>query len=311
MSRFANLPLAVRLATAFGAQAIALLLVTLLALNAFGTFGAGVQELSRRDVRAVSLAGEVGQHVQSIGRLATEHLYVYDGDVKTRDRIATQIEAMATTAQGDAKQLTALTKGNPHMANFSEQVLAWDKALNMALTRSRAESVRGADDRSGSRDIYTAQMSPAMERLFKTMEQLQDSIQGQAQATAGDLEAAQSSRSRVLLIVLAVSLLLATAFAVVITRSVVGPVRALMSRLRSLDEQCLTELTGGLEAAAAGPAPPPPPVISRTPRSRSPPRSSCAARTSSDNSAPASTRCSPRRSAASRRTPRCAVSSAC
>jgi hypothetical protein len=49
--------LAVRLATAFDAQAVALLVVTLLALNAFGTFGAGVHELSTQNVRAVSLAG--------------------------------------------------------------------------------------------------------------------------------------------------------------------------------------------------------------------------------------------------------------
>jgi methyl-accepting chemotaxis protein len=252
MSRFANLPLAVRLAAAFGLQAIALLLVTVLALQAFGTFRHEVHALSTQNVRAVSLAGEVGQHVQSIGRLSTEHLYVYDGDLKAQDRLATQIEAMGTDAEGDAKQLAALAEGNPHMASFTKQVLAWDKALNTALTRSRAESVSGTDDRSGSRDIYTGQISPAMQRLFETMEQLQDSIQGQAQATVADLESAQSSRSRLLLIVVGVALLLATAFAVVITRSVVGPVRGLMSRLRSLDEQDLTQLTGGLEASAGG-----------------------------------------------------------
>ena len=37
-----------------------------------------------------------------------------------------------------------------------------------------------------------------------------------------------------------------------ITRSVVAPVRALRRRLRSLDEHCLQDLTTGLEAAAAG-----------------------------------------------------------
>jgi methyl-accepting chemotaxis protein len=252
MSRFANLPLAARLAAAFGLQAIALLLVTALALQAFGTFRHQVGELSSRDVRAVSLAGEVGQHVQSIGRLSAEHLYVYDGDVKTQDQIAAKIAAMGTDAQGNAKELAALVKGNPHMASFTDQVLVWDKALNAALARSRAESVSGADDRSGSRDLYTEQISPVMDRLFKTMEQLQDSIQAEARATATNVQAEQSSRSRLLLIVLAVSLLLAAAFAVVITRSVVGPVHGLMSRLRSLDEHCLTDLTDGLEAAASG-----------------------------------------------------------
>ena len=46
MSRFANLPLAVRLAAAFGLQAVALLLVTVLALDAFGMFRDEVDELS-------------------------------------------------------------------------------------------------------------------------------------------------------------------------------------------------------------------------------------------------------------------------
>ena len=39
--------------------------------------------------------------------------------------------------------------------------------------------------------------------------------------------------------------------AVVITRSIVNPVRGLVERLRRLDEQDLTELTAGLESAAA------------------------------------------------------------
>src|SRR6187200_1592350 len=89
-----------------------------------------------------------------------------------------------------------------------------------------------------------------MDVLFTTLEELQDSVEGEAHATAAKVESGQSSRSRLLLIVVAISLLLASA--IVITRSVVGPVRALMSRLRSLDEDCLEELTTGLEATATG-----------------------------------------------------------
>jgi hypothetical protein len=80
MPRFANLPLAVRLAAAFGLQLIALALVTLLAFEAFGSFKSEVRGLAERDVRAVSIAGQAGQKVQAIGRLAAEHLYVDDGD---------------------------------------------------------------------------------------------------------------------------------------------------------------------------------------------------------------------------------------
>src|SRR3954451_20382283 len=149
MSRFANLPLAVRLAAAFGMQAVALLLVTLLAFDAFGSFNHEIKGLSRRDVRAVSLAGEVGQQVQSIGRLATEHLYVYDGDLENQDRIAAEARASIADATKDAAELSALTKGNAAMAAFSAQATTWGKDLDEALTRSRAETVSGADDRSG------------------------------------------------------------------------------------------------------------------------------------------------------------------
>jgi nitrogen fixation/metabolism regulation signal transduction histidine kinase len=252
ISRFANLPLAVRLAAAFGLQAVALLLVTVLALNAFGNFRNEVHGLSTYDVRAVSLAGEVGQHIQSIGRLATEHLYVYDGDLKSQDQIAARIKTMSADAQGDAKQLAALLESDPNIESFSEQATVWGHALDEALAKSRAETVSGTDNRTGSRDLYTGRISPGMDQLFKTLEELQDSVQANTQATNTHVAAQQGARKRLLLIVVGLSLLLATAFAVLITRSVVRPVHALMSRLRSLDEHCLTDLTGGLEAAATG-----------------------------------------------------------
>jgi methyl-accepting chemotaxis protein len=252
MSRFANLPLAVRLAAAFGLQAAALLLVTVLALNAFGTFGDAVDELSTRDVRAVTLAGQIGQDVQSIGRLATEHLYVYDGDLKSQDQIAARIKPMNTEAQGEAKQLAALLADDPNIASFSEQATSWGNALNTALAKSRAETVSGTANRTDSRDLYTGRISPGMDQLFKTIKELQDSVQARTHATTAHVDAQQAARTRMLLIVVGLSLLLATAFAVVITRSVVRPVHALMSRLRSLDERDLTQLTDGLEATAGG-----------------------------------------------------------
>src|SRR3954470_10954709 len=141
MSRFANLPLAVRLAAAFGLQAVALLLVTLLAFEAFGSFKHEVKGLSERDVRAVSLAGEVGQQVQSIGRLAAEHVYVHAGDLAAQDRVAAEAKASIADATKDAAELAALTQGNANMAAFSAQATIWGKDLNEALARSRAETI--------------------------------------------------------------------------------------------------------------------------------------------------------------------------
>ena len=120
MSRFASLPLAVRLAAAFGLQAVALIVVTVLALNALGTFRAEVHDLAETDVRAVSAAGEVGQYVQAIGRMSTEHLYVHAGDTAAQQALAAEIEELRADAQADADRLRTLVRGNAQMARFDE-----------------------------------------------------------------------------------------------------------------------------------------------------------------------------------------------
>ena len=82
--------------------------------------------------------------------------------------------------------------------------------------------------------------------------ELQAAVRENTNATVEGVAARASSTSRLLLIVMVVAQLIALFTAVVITRSVVRPVRALVARLRSLDAHCLTELTAGLEAAAEG-----------------------------------------------------------
>ena len=246
MSRFASLPLAVRVATAFGLQAIALIVVTVLALNALGTFRAEVHDLAETDVRAVSLAGEVGQYVQAIGRLSTEHLYVHAGDSAAQQALAAEIEELRADAQADAVRLRTLVRGNTQMARFDELVGPWNEALTKALELS----VAGRSD--AAQRLYSGSIEPEMEELFTTLVALQRSVEADTEATAAAVEADERAHARLLRIVLGVSLLVAIGFSVLITRSVVKPVRELMARLRSLDEHCLTELTAGLEAAAAG-----------------------------------------------------------
>ena len=63
-----------------------MLAITLTAVQAFGTFRDDTQKLSDRDVRALAVAGELGQDVQGAGREAVEHLYVYDGVSPRRKR---------------------------------------------------------------------------------------------------------------------------------------------------------------------------------------------------------------------------------
>src|SRR5262249_44757865 len=71
-----------------------------------------------------------------------------------------------------------------------------------------------------------------------------------AEATA--VKGRASSTSRLLIVVLLIALAVSGAIAVLIIRSVVGPVRGLMERMESLNEHCVQDLTEGLEAAAQG-----------------------------------------------------------
>jgi methyl-accepting chemotaxis protein len=255
MSRFANLPLAARLGAAFGLLAIALLLVTVTAVRVFGQFGHDTDRLAHDKVRAVVLAGDLGQRVQAVGQLTAEHLYVYDGDLKNEDRIAATINSVDNGAIADGKKLGPLVKGTAAaapLARFNTTATRWGAALTKALKLSRTETVSGVDDRSGSRSLYTGQVSPAMKSLATSISALQTAVAKETDTMAGDVKGKADGTARLLIVILLVSLLAAGALAVLIIRSVVGPVRGLMNRLQSVNDHCLQALTDGLEAAAGG-----------------------------------------------------------
>ena len=255
MSRLANLPIAARLGAGFGLLALAMLAITLTAVQAFGTFRDDTQKLSDRDVRALAVAGELGQDVQGAGREAVEHLYVYDGDLASQDKIQADAEAMLKQTKAESAELTKLLAGTPaaaQAAKIAKASDAWSAKVTEAVKRSRQETVDNVEERDGSRKLYVEEISGETGTLAADVVALQAAVNKGTDATADAVAARAGSTSKMLLIVMAIALLFATAIAVLITRSVVGPVKGLMNRLRSLDEQDLTSLTSGLEAAAAG-----------------------------------------------------------
>ncbi|MBE2316222.1 methyl-accepting chemotaxis protein [Solirubrobacter sp. CPCC 204708] len=255
MSRLSNLPIAARLGAGFGLLAVAMLAITLTAMQAFGTFRDDAQRLSDRDVRSLAAAGSLAQDLQGVGRETVEHLYVYDGDLETQDELQATIEQMSKEARVESTTLTELLKGTPagdQAAKILKDSTAWGALVTEAVKRSRQETVDNVEERDGSRTLYVEQISPQTDALAKQIVTLQGTVSKGTDAAADAVAARAGSTSRTLLIVLIVALLVATAIAVLITRSVVGPVRALMARLRGLEEQDLTSLTSGLEAAAAG-----------------------------------------------------------
>jgi methyl-accepting chemotaxis protein len=255
MSRLANLPIAVRLGAGFGLLAVAMLAITLLATHAFGSFRDDTQRLSDRDVRALAVAGQLGQNLQGAGRETVEHLYVYDGDLKAQDEIQATFEQMLKEAQAESTELSQLTQGTAaatQAATISKSVTAWGELATEAVKRSREETVRSVEERDGSRTLYVEQISGQTGELAEEVVALQDAVNKGTDATADAVAARAGTTSRTLLIVAFVALAFAAGIAVLITRSVVGPVKGLMVRLRGLDEQDLTSLTSGLEAAATG-----------------------------------------------------------
>jgi methyl-accepting chemotaxis protein len=255
MSRVANLPIAARLGIAFGLLAAALLALTLTATHAFGTFHDETENVDHRYVRALAVAGQLGQDLQGTGRETAEHLYVYDGNLKAEDAIQARVEKLRrqTTANGATLvQLLHGTAADEEASKFTTHAIAWSGLVEDALRQSRAETLRGDEDRAGSRTLFQSRISPQTDELAAEALALQDAVRAETNASVERVAAGASHTSRVLLLVMLVALAIAAAFAVMITRSVVRPVRGLMDRLQSLDAHCLQDLTDGLEAAAKG-----------------------------------------------------------
>ena len=185
MSRFANLPLAVRLAAAFGLQAVALLLVTLLAFEAFGSFKHEVKGSPRGCARSRSPARSARRSSRSAGSrpstststTATWH----------QDRIAAEVKAIDRAARRrSAAELGALTKGDPNMATFSEQATTWSKcAQRGARALARRDRRRQRGPLRLARPLHREGL-PAMSQLFATRAAagLDRGVDARARATA-------------------------------------------------------------------------------------------------------------------------------
>src|SRR5688500_14074574 len=113
MQRFRNLRLAGRLGLGFGALAAALLAVAVLASVRMGGLGEEIQQLHDSEVAAVETAGGMSTRGSTIAATATQHLYVYDGDLATEDKIAEDIEKLAGQNHDAAESLARLLAGTP------------------------------------------------------------------------------------------------------------------------------------------------------------------------------------------------------
>ena len=307
MSRLANLPIAVRLGAAFGLLALALLAITLIATRAFGTFHDDTRRLNARDVRALAVAGQLGQDLQGVGRQTAEHLYVYDGDLKSQDAIQATIEKSAKQTRAAAAELSTLvagTRAEDETEAFIAHATTWNALVDDALRQSRDETIADAEDRDGSRELYTEQDQPADRRARGGGRRAAErGARGDRRDRRRASRRAPPPPPALLLIVMVVAQVLALLTAVVITRSVVRPVRGLMDRLRSLDDALPDRADRGPRGLRRRR------LHARRDAGHDAARGALDRRARTALGRP-STRCSPRRSARSRPTARCAGSSA-
>jgi methyl-accepting chemotaxis protein len=250
-----NLRLAVRLAIAFGALAVGLLLVGGVALQQVGGLKDRTQKLSDRDLTATSLASALGERAAVIGHHVAQHLYVYDGDLENEDKVQKQAEALGAANIRDGKALDTLVAGTPSekaLKEFDAARTAYVELWKKAFELSRQETVDGVEERDGSRTLYEEKVAPASQAVVDAADALRASIAKHANATAHEAKASADSGETLIIVVALVALAAAAALGLWVTRSVTRPVAALGDRLRSMNDHCLAGLTNGLEAVAQG-----------------------------------------------------------
>jgi methyl-accepting chemotaxis protein len=255
MQTFRNLNLSVRLGAAFGALAVALIVATVVSFNGLKGLEEDTHKLSDRDVNALRHLVTVSEDFLANGYLLLKHLYVEDGDVRAQDATAKQIAEFDREALESIDGLRPKLEteaGREVLARFAQSIEQFQAASGRAIELSRQETVDGVEERDGSRSQYLDEVIPVFERLDVVHDELEGIVDGQATKQAEKAADQAAAAKRTVLLIGLLALLVATGLAIVVTRSVTRPVAALGTRLRSLNDNCLTGLSEGIDAVAKG-----------------------------------------------------------
>jgi methyl-accepting chemotaxis protein len=262
MKKIRNLPLAARLAAAFGALAVGLLVVAVVAFRSTDGLGVKVNALAVDVPQFTALVDGIAARLPEEAHDTVRHLYVFDGDLEAQDKVAAEFEEAAKAdlaALGTMVKVLSATPDDPAAREAVEGIKRlqatyqnYVRATRDALALSRQETVDAVEERVESRGVY-------LNRLVPLHSQLSAAVAEQAKGTigfaAGEGEKAHdaiAATKRSIVIVAIISALIALALSIFTTRSVTRPVHALNGRLESLNENCLSDLTDGLESCAAG-----------------------------------------------------------
>jgi methyl-accepting chemotaxis protein len=218
MSVFKNLRLAVRLGIGFGTLAVALLVVGLLSISRIGGLDGDIKTLAHRDATALDLVGQMSSRAATMNTDTTQHLYVFDGDLKSEDALAAEVTKFDDENDRDGKTLTALTKGTAaadDVARFEDAHEKFVADAKTVIARSRKETLAKKDNRDGSRNYYSSTVRPDAAAVAAAAATLQTEVSKVADESATQATANARSAKTIILIVA----LLALAAAVALARS--------------------------------------------------------------------------------------------
>jgi methyl-accepting chemotaxis protein len=252
---FSNLRIGVRLGIAFAALALALAIVAIVGASSVSSVSKDADTIAGRDMAAVRNIAAINAAFGDDEALVARHLYVYDGDLKNQDKIAKQIAS--NRAEID-QNLTALqgrvstSSAKDAFAKFDSSRKTYSATIDSDISRSRQETLRQDENRDGSRNLYVDKVVADGVGVRQALDTLGKSVNTQALATAASAKSGASSSRRTVEIIAALAILFAAAVGVLITMSIVRPVRRLVERLASIDENDLPSLNAGLAAMADG-----------------------------------------------------------
>src|SRR4051812_15795413 len=204
MQRLLNLPLAARLGAGFGALGLALVIVAFFAGSSIGSLKSEINELGSHDVRALSLVSNIGTRYESMGHLTAQHLYVHDGDIAAQKTLEAAINALKAANARDLAELTPLLDSPEAKAAIGnvDHARAEFKAQDAeALRRSHSETLAGAEDRAGSRDLYISKVVPSLEQLQKDFASLGEAVKKGAAESTSSSEAKARDGLRTIVII--------------------------------------------------------------------------------------------------------------
>src|SRR5215217_249352 len=164
MTSIRNLPLAARLGGAFGALCLMLAIVAFTGVHSMNGVRSSSDDLANRQLPIAQLIGGLQQRAKSNMSLVGQHLYVNDGDLAAQDKIEDELKANWAKNKAAAPKLGKLVEGTPiasHYAEYSKLRDVFVATQKRAVALSRKETVENAEERDGSRGLFTGELLKA------------------------------------------------------------------------------------------------------------------------------------------------------